>query len=110
MTYEQYWYGDVWLVEDFIKADKERQKRQNQEAWLQGMYIYDAISCAIANAFKKKGEQPSKYPEQPYQIFQEEEDATELTDQEKEEQEEQERLRAKLYMQQMVWVGKSWGG
>lgn len=71
MTYDQYWYGDVWMVVDFIKADEERQKRQNQEAWLQGMYIYDAVSCAIENAFKKKGERPAKYPEQPYDIFKE---------------------------------------
>lgn len=73
------------------------------------MYVYDAVSCALANAFKKKTEQPAKYPEQPYDIFHEEMDG-EITEQEREEQEEQERLQARLYMQQMVWAGRNWGG
>lgn len=98
------------MVEAFLKADKERQNRQNQEAWLQGLYFYDGLSCAIANAFKKESEQPSKYPEQPYDIFQEEKNDRTMTEQEMEEQEEQERLQARLYMQQMVWAGKNWGG
>lgn len=110
MTVDEYWHGDVWLVEDFIKADKERQKRQNQEAWLQGLYIYDAMSCALANAFKKKSEQPAKYPEEPYQLFKDDlEEDIRLTEQQREEQEEQERLQARLYMQQMVWAGRDWG-
>lgn len=105
MTYDQYWYGDVWLVEQFREADRLRQERVNMEAWLNGMYHYDALCCALQNAFRKKSDPPAKYPENPYDIFPKKE-----TKQEREAREEAERLQAKLYMSQMMRVGKNWGG
>ena len=38
--------------------------------WLQGMYIYDAISCLapILHAFAKKGTKAKPYPDEPYPI------------------------------------------
>lgn len=71
MTYEQYWYGDPLMVKAFLKADKFRQERQNSEAWLQGMYIYDAISrlfpfpAVLADGKKM---QQHQYMEEPYKI------------------------------------------
>lgn len=105
MTFDQYWYGDVWLVEQFREADRLRQERANVAAWLNGMYQYDAVSCALANAFRKKSDPPAKYPTEPYNIFQKRE-----TRKERERREEAERLQAKLYMQQMMRAGKNWGG
>lgn len=105
MTYDQYWYGDVWLSKAYLEADRLRKEQMNTELWLQGMYFYDAISCSLQNAFRNKSDPPAKYPTEPYSIFPKQE-----TKQEKEQREEAERLQAKLYMQQMVRVGKNWGG
>lgn len=105
MTWDQYWYSDVWLSKVYLEADRLRQERNNVDAWLSGMYYYDAVCCALQNAFRKKSDPPAKYPGNPYDIFPKKE-----TRQEREEREEAERLQAKLYMQQMMRVGKNWGG
>lgn len=105
MTYDQYWHGDVRMTRAFVEADRLRQERSNAEAWLSGMYSYDALCCAIQNAFRKRSDPPSQYPGKPYDIFPKKE-----TKQEREAREEAERLQAKIYMQQMMRAGKNWGG
>lgn len=68
MSHEQYWCGDVWAVIGYREADKLRQQRVNNEAWLQGMYVYDAIGriAPVLHAFAKKGTKPKDYLSQPY--------------------------------------------
>jgi hypothetical protein len=47
-----------------------RNEKRNQELWLQGMYIYEAICdvSPILHAFAKKGSKPVPYAEKPYAI------------------------------------------
>ena len=70
MTPEQYWDGDCALVKYYRKADELRTEKRNQEMWLQGMYIYEAICdvSPILHAFAKKGAKPHPYPSKPYAI------------------------------------------
>ena len=70
MTSEQYWDGDCALVKYYRKADELRNEKRNQELWLQGMYIYEAICdvSPILHAFAKKGAKPHPYPSKPYAI------------------------------------------
>ena len=72
MTEEQYWDRDSTLVKSYRKAEELRKERVNQEMWLQGMYIYDAISrlSPILRAFAKKGTKPQPYVDSPYPISQ----------------------------------------
>ena len=92
MSYEQFWDGDVSAHRCFREAKKLRMIEQNQMAWLQGMYIYEAIGC-LAPALKAfaKG-RPKPYPKQPYDLFEEERKARE----EREERERYERIKAKV--------------
>lgn len=69
MTYEQYWDGDPQLVVAYRKAFRLRREIENEQAWLQGLYIYDAFSVCMANAFAKKGAKPQKYIEHPIDIY-----------------------------------------
>lgn len=57
MTEEQYWDRDSTLVKYYREAEELRQEKFNQEAWLQGMYVYDALAriAPILHAFAKKG-------------------------------------------------------
>lgn len=103
MTYEQYWYGDVWLVEAFYKADRLRQERQNSEAWLQGMYFYEALSTALYNFGLEKGKPRIDYRSKPYEIDRPK------TKAEIEKQEEEDAVFALAYMSSMVQNGKNWG-
>jgi len=47
MTYDQYWYEDTDLLIHYIKAEQYRLKRFNQQAWVQGLYVYQAIGCLV---------------------------------------------------------------
>ncbi len=69
MTYNEFWHGDPWLAASYRRAYVERRKAENTRDWLQGAYFYNAISTAMANAFRKKGAQPVNYLEEPFQIF-----------------------------------------
>ena len=70
MTFEQYWDGDCTLVKYYRKAEEMRSDRRNQELWLQGMYIYEALCdvSPILHAFAKKGTKPQPYPSNPYPL------------------------------------------
>jgi hypothetical protein len=95
MTSEQYWDGDPTLPKYYRKADELNRRRKNQELWLQGMYIYEAL-CDVApiyHAFAKKGTNPFPYPDHPYALT-----ASERED-ERKLKEEQDREKAKRYME-----------
>ncbi|GHV09308.1 hypothetical protein FACS1894217_13300 [Clostridia bacterium] len=70
MTEEQYWDKDCSLAIHYRKADELNQQRRNQELWLQGRYIYDALCLVspILHAFAKKGAKPKPYPSEPYSM------------------------------------------
>lgn len=70
MTEEQYWDSDSCLVKFYREAEEIRRERFNQEAWLQGMYIYDALAriAPILHAFAKKGTKAQPYVEEAYPI------------------------------------------
>lgn len=70
MTYDQFWNDDPTLVMYYRQADEMRIERKNQELWLQGLYIYEAL-CDVApimHAMAKKGTKARPYAEQPYPI------------------------------------------
>lgn len=72
MSYDQFWNDDPTLVKAYRKAEELRTEKLNQQLWLQGMYVYDAICCAspILHAFAKKGVKAVPYPKEPYPITQ----------------------------------------
>lgn len=68
MSYKQFWYSDCWLVKAYRDAHKLRTKRDNEQAWLIGRYVYDAV-CAVSpllHAFAKNGTTAHPYLERPY--------------------------------------------
>ena len=72
MSYAEYWEGDPKLAQYYRKAYRIKQEEINNNAWLQGMYIYDAISTALHNALRGfgKNKPPVKdYAKQPYEIY-----------------------------------------
>ena len=38
--------------------------------WLQGLYIHEGFAIVLNNAFGKKGSKKHKYPDKPYEIYQ----------------------------------------
>lgn len=100
MTYDQYWNDDCQLVKYYRKAHKLKNEQKNQELWLQGMYIYEALCnvSPVLHAFAKRGTRPLPYPEKPYPL------TKEGNKQEKEIQEKVNRQKAKAVFE--VWASR----
>ena len=68
MTYDQYWNDDCELVKYYRKADEITKKRKNQELWLQGAYIYEAL-CDVSPALHAFSSSPvHPYSDKPYAL------------------------------------------
>lgn len=90
MSSDQFWLDDPWLVVAYRRASELRNQRLSEEEWLQGAYIFHAVSTAIYNAFKKKGAKAKNYMEEPIRIIP-------LTEEEEKEKAEKERERVIEY-------------
>lgn len=97
MSREEYWNGDIFAPFDYVEADREKQRRENQQAWLQGMYIYEAVSVALQRAFSENRLDLPEYSAEPYP----------LVDDNKEERETQE---AEQYMNAFLAWGRRLNG
>lgn len=69
MTYEQFWEQSPYLVIAYRKAYKLKREIANEQAWLQGIYIYDAFAVVMKNAFSKSGARKETYFEKPLDIM-----------------------------------------
>lgn len=68
MTSEQYWDGPSDMVKFYREAFRLRQELYNQQAWLQGMYIYEAL-VDVSPAFRSMGAKRARpYSKQPYDL------------------------------------------
>lgn len=56
MTWEQFWYGDPWMVRAFQDAYLLQRRVKNEELWLEGLYIYRAFRAVVASAFGGRNE------------------------------------------------------
>lgn len=92
MSYEQFWDGDVSAHKAFREAHKIRLRERNQMAWLQGMYIYEAIAdlSPVLKAFAKG--RPKPYCKEPYPLFEEDKERSA----EEEQKERYEKMREKV--------------
>lgn len=66
MSYEDYWNGDVEMTVYYRKAYILTQKRNNNLAWLNGRYIYDALFTVVPALRGLSKEPVAPYLEEPY--------------------------------------------
>lgn len=90
MTYDQYWYGDPLMVRAFFKADRLRQERMNAEAWLNGLYISQALMS-------------TEYPSEPIQLFEDKAKPKPASE------DDADAVFARAWMMSFVRAGKDWG-
>ena len=69
VTYEEFWFGDYTKFKYVARQYDAQRKLQNEDAWLQGAYVYDAVATALGNAFRKKGAKAQNYLERPLQVY-----------------------------------------
>lgn len=61
MTLDEFWHGEAKLAKYYREAYEVRRELENEAAWWQGVYIFEAIAAAMNG---KK----SPYPTQPHPI------------------------------------------
>ena len=87
MTYSEFYDGDCTLVIAYREAYLQKRRQANNDLWMQGRYIYDAL-CAVYPLFRfsfKGGDiRPEPYVKEPYPLT--EKDAEEQREREEKEQ------------------------
>lgn len=101
MSSAEYWSGDPSLARYFRKAYEIKQEEINNNAWLQGLYIYDAVSVALHNALRGKNTKAREYAKQPYNF--ENKEKSEL---EKAKEVETEQAKAAAWMENFVKINQ----
>ena len=68
MSYNDFWYGPAFMTTFYRDAYKLRLRQQDENNWMLGMYVYEAIlDCSpILHAFSKNGTKPLPYVEKPH--------------------------------------------
>lgn len=95
MSYSDFWDGPPKMAEAYRKAYRLRREMENERAWIQGMYFYDAVAVSLSNAFRGKGDKRQNYLERPIDIYP-------LTEQEKARREKEEQVKMEAAMKAMV--------
>ena len=85
MEYNDFWYGDAYLTKFYRESHKLKVRQKDEELWMQGMYIYEALCdvSPILHAFSKKGTKPLPFSEKPYLFNSEQFKSEEEKEQEK---------------------------
>ena len=71
MSSSEYWDGDSSLPRYFRRAFKMKQERDNELAWLNGLYVYDALMSSLSNFDQNKNNRKT-YAKKPYSFDKEE--------------------------------------
>lgn len=91
MTYEQFWFGDPWMVRAYAQCYLLKRRLKNEELWLEGIYTANAFQTVLGNAFGKK---KLEYLKQPLDIY-------EKTEAEKKQEIRQERMKLVEFLSKM---------
>ena len=104
MSFNEYWYGEAYLVKFYREAYKLKIRYDDVFMWKQGMYIYEALCdvSPILHAFSKKGAKPLQYRSQPMS----EELREDRTEKEKEIEIKNEQLKAQIFFERWAWATK----
>jgi len=70
MSYDEFWNDSPYRAMFYRKAKQISTKQKNEELWLQGAYVYDAISrlVPVLHAFAKSGTKPLPYLDKPFNL------------------------------------------
>lgn len=88
MPYDLFWYGSLESFGYYAKKAHLEELRADERAWMQGMYIMDAIAQNLAAKKARKG----IYPKEPY-----------LLKAQKDQQQTEQTKAAQLYKSLMNW-------
>lgn len=99
MSYAEYWDGASDMAKYYRDMDERLRERRNEELWLQGFYVYEAILNAtpVLNPMSKK-HKPIPYRKEPIPI-------TEARHRQQEEEDKQRRINAGFEAMRQIMTG-----
>ena len=103
MTWSQFWIDDPTLVIAYRKAEMLRKRRRNEELWLEGIYVAEALNATVGNMFSKGQKHP--YPAEPFPLTADEQQER----REREEKARMERMKA-AFIARSLQVNTNFGG
>lgn len=68
ITEGEFWNLNIRKLRPYLKAEEIKLERKNHELWLQGLYVYKAVSVVVSNALPKKGAKLQEYFDKPIRI------------------------------------------
>lgn len=69
MSYDEYWNKDVWLVKAYRDSFEMKRDYDNQQLWMNGIYVFNAIGTAVANIhLDGKHHSPVPYLKEPIRL------------------------------------------
>ena len=79
MTWDNFWKDDVSMAKSYREKDKLDRQRKNNELWLQGYYVYSALS-SVAPALIPFNKNPKiePYMKEPIALTKEEQEEREF--------------------------------
>lgn len=60
-TYNDFWDMNPRILEVIAEGYKLNRKVKDEDQWLLGGYIFEAVTIAVGNMFKKKGQKAQSY-------------------------------------------------
>lgn len=66
MSYELFWEAEPQVAAAFRRADEINRHRLNQQLWLSGVYVREALASTVGNMFSKGSKH--EYPSEPIAI------------------------------------------
>lgn len=68
MSADEFWNGSPSLVNGYREKHRLELESKNEELWLQGFYVFEALQVVVGNALSKKGAKKAEYPSKPHRI------------------------------------------
>lgn len=103
MTWTQFWIDEPELTVAYRKAEMIRKRRRNEELWLEGVYMAEALRSTVGNMFSKGNK--NQYPAEPFPITADEQQER----REREERNRMERMKA-AFIARSLQVNTKLGG
>lgn len=103
MTWEQFWFEAPEIAVSYRKADTIRKRRKNEELWLEGVYVAEALNATVGNMFSKGARH--EYPAEPFALTVDEQQERK----EREERKRMERMKA-AFIARSLQVNTKLGG
>lgn len=81
--YDEFWTLNPRKLNVIIEGYRLKRQIEDEKAWYLGGYVFEAVSIALGNAFRKKNQKAKSYFEVLDKQFLKHKEMTELTEEEK---------------------------